>query len=370
MNQDPVGSYDATTIDRFRNAVILHYELIPYIYGLAQEAAAMGLPAMRGVGFQYPADQSAWAQDQEFMLGPNLLVAPVTATSAEADGAAGNPTNVAVYLPVGNWIDLYNGSVIQAPKSFVRSTTLDEIPLYMLAGSAVGFNLRSPNVWSTAWGVNNVTEANRAGWMYAPQQGRTEAASYYGTSGTVPVEATLTASTDGNKIHLALSNAPGEAQVLVLMQTAPSSVVIDHATVPQAPSLAALQSMTSGWIMTVAPFGGVLLKLAPAGGASQVDLTTSGPAAASTTVVTNPVNPSTYGQLVTFTAAVFGSGTVTGKRAIRDRRRELWRADCAFGRPGATEPRHAQRGIAHDWRSLQRRQRKPRAAPQRRSLRR
>jgi alpha-glucosidase (family GH31 glycosyl hydrolase) len=101
LNQDPVGNYDATTINRFRNAVVLHYEFIPYIYGLAQQAAMVGLPVMRGVGFHYAADPSAWAQDQEFMLGSNLLVAPVTGPTAEADGAAGNPTNVPVYLPVG-----------------------------------------------------------------------------------------------------------------------------------------------------------------------------------------------------------------------------------------------------------------------------
>jgi hypothetical protein len=161
--------------------------------------------------------------------------------------------------------------------------------------------------------------------MYAPQQGRTEAPSYYGTSGTVPVEATLTATMDGNKIHLDLSNAPGEAQVLVLTQAPPSSVVIDHATVPQAPSLAALQSMASGWIMTAAPFGGVLLKLDPLGAVlwtKEIGLT------GGTDGCNQPVNPSTYGQLVTSRPRC-SSGSVTG--AYSKRRRELWR--CAVERP-------------------------------------
>ncbi len=91
LNQDPVGNYDAATISRFRSAVVLHYELIPQMFALAQQAASEGVPVMRGVGFHFPADQNAWAQDQEFMVGPNLLVAPVTGATAEADGAAGNP---------------------------------------------------------------------------------------------------------------------------------------------------------------------------------------------------------------------------------------------------------------------------------------
>jgi hypothetical protein len=123
----------------------------------------------------------------------------------------------------------------------VRSSTLDEIPLYMLAGSAIGFNHRSPNVWSAPWGVNNVTEANRAGWMYAPGQGSAQAEGYYGTSGAVPMQALLVASTDGNKVHLQLSGAPAESQVLVLMPSPPSSVIIDRQCGCRKPHLAALR---------------------------------------------------------------------------------------------------------------------------------
>ena len=51
------------------------------------------------------------------MVGPSLLVAPVTADRGKADGAAGQPTPVSVYRPEG--------------------------PLYLKAGATIPFNLRS-----------------------------------------------------------------------------------------------------------------------------------------------------------------------------------------------------------------------------------
>ncbi len=182
----------------------------------------------------------------------------------------------------------------------------------MLSGTAAGFNLRSPNVWGTAWGVNNVIEANRAGWMYAPGQGSTQASSFYGTSVTAPTKATLSANTNGNIVTVDVANAPAEAQVLVLASSMPSAVTINQATVSQAQSLAALQGMSSGWIFTTGPFGGVLLKLAPASGAAHVSMTMTAPTNATTTGVTASPNASTYGQAVTFASTVSGGTGAAG----------------------------------------------------------
>src|SRR5207248_10683478 len=112
--------------------------------------------------------------------------------------------------------------------------------------------------------------------------------------------------------QLDIANAPSEAQVLVLMQTVPSSVVIDQTGVPQAPSLAALQALPQGWLFTGAPFGGVLLKLAPTGGASHVNITAVSPVGVTTTIVSGAPNASLYGQPVTFTATVNGGTNPTG----------------------------------------------------------
>ena len=79
-----------------RGAAVLHYELFPYLFGLLAAHA----PVLRPLGYAYPDDPSAWGANYEFLVGPDLLAAPVT----------GPGTTPSVYLPRGSWIDLYSGT--------------------------------------------------------------------------------------------------------------------------------------------------------------------------------------------------------------------------------------------------------------------
>ena len=233
-NEKP-WEYDPDTIRRLRDAAILHYELFPYLYGLAQQASRTGAPILRPLGFQYPGDDEAWRAEQEFLVGPDLLAAPVTADRAEQDGQAGQPTPVDVYLPAGRWIDLYSGEVIEGGRHVTRPTGLDEFPLYLRAGALIGFNARTPEIWDEPWGVNDLERPGRAGWMYAP--------------------------TEQGRAQIDLRDAPRETQVLVLAQQAPRTVRIDGRPIEQASSVAALQDARTGWAFTDGPFGGVVVKL-------------------------------------------------------------------------------------------------------------
>jgi alpha-glucosidase (family GH31 glycosyl hydrolase) len=263
MNATP-WLYPQATVDRFRAAAVLHHELYPYFYALARQAAQTGVPILRTVGYEYPSDQQAWALDQEFMIGPSLLAAPVSAERAETDGAAGQPTPVSVYLPAGRWIDLYTGEVLDGGQTITRMTSLDELPFYMKAGTAIGFNLRTPNVWSQDWGVDDLSEPGRAGFMVAPAAGRTTAASSDG--------GTLVADGTPPTLALDLSGAPAQTQVLVLTQHAPFQIRAGGVLLPRLDSAAALHDAAAGWTMTAAPFGGALLKLPTPAGAAHVDV--------------------------------------------------------------------------------------------------
>jgi alpha-D-xyloside xylohydrolase len=123
--------YDDATVARFADAVALHDALVPYLYALTRRASATGEPITRPVGYDYPHDADAWAADQEMMIGSSLLAAPVTADRAEADGTAGQPTPVDVYLPHGQWLDLYTGKIVTGGKHITRESTLDDFPLYL-----------------------------------------------------------------------------------------------------------------------------------------------------------------------------------------------------------------------------------------------
>jgi alpha-D-xyloside xylohydrolase len=239
-------TYDADTVRRFRDAVVLHYELFPYLYAQARAAARTGAPILRPLGFEYPHDDEAWRADQELLVGPDLLVAPVTADRAEQDGAAGQPTAVDVYLPAGRWVDLYSGEVVDGGRHVTRAASLDEFPLYLRVGAAIGFNARTPDVWAQPWGENELDHPGRAGWMYAPAPGSNAA--------------------------LTLHGAPRETQVLVVTRHAPAAVKVDGRPIAHAASADALKRARSGWTMTNGPFGGVVIKLAPSGGATRIAL--------------------------------------------------------------------------------------------------
>ena len=187
------------------------------------------------------------------------LAAPVTADRAEADGAAGKPTPVDVWLPRGEWIDLYSGQRVAGGRTITRETTLDESPLYLRASAAMPFNFRTPDIWSKPWGVNDLDRKDRAGWLVSPTaDGR------FGN---------LQADSFGRHLLVRLSGAPKESQLMV--PAGVKHVVIDGKRVEPS-TVEELRGKTTGWASlssTPGTFGGTVLKLEPRHGSSTVLLT-------------------------------------------------------------------------------------------------
>lgn len=241
------------TVDLFRQAAVLHYELFPYLAALARTAHATGLPILRPLALAYPGDANAWTHDLELLVGSDLLAAPVTASGTQAS----------VYLPHGSWIDLASGAAVRGGGApFVRPTPLAELPLYLRAGGAIPFAARTPAIWQKPWPVDALTMPGRGGWLYAPGAGRTSAGD--------PRFGRLVATSSGSRIDLRLARAPRETQVLVAGAAVPSEVRIDGRAVRRAASETALRSDREGWLRVDGPFRGVVLKLAPRRGSADV----------------------------------------------------------------------------------------------------
>lgn len=112
-----------------KNSIELKYRLFPYIYTYAREAHDKGLPLMRPVFLEYPDDENAFNQNEEFFFGKELLVAPVVKKNAVAKQ---------VYLPEGEWIDFNNGrTVYEGDKIITYKTPLNVIPLFVKKGSII-----------------------------------------------------------------------------------------------------------------------------------------------------------------------------------------------------------------------------------------
>ncbi len=241
------------TVDLFRQAAVLHYELFPYLDTLARTAHATGLPILRPLALAYPGDENAWTHDLEMLVGPDLLAAPVTSTG----------TQVSVYLPRGPWIDLATGATVRGgDPPAVRPTPLSELPLYLRTGRAIPFAARAPAIWTKPWPVDALTMPGRGGWLYAPGVGTTTTAD--------PSFGRLTATTTGSTVALRLTRAPRETQVLVAGKAIPSDVRIDGRAVRRAASEAALRKVREGWLPVTDPFRGIALKLAPSHGTADV----------------------------------------------------------------------------------------------------
>lgn len=112
-------------VEVVREFVRLRYRLLPYIYSLAREAEAAGLPVVRPLVLEYPDDPVAAAVDYEYMLGSYLLVAPVL-----------NPEGrCLVYLPSGTWHDWWSGERHQGPGHLRLEAPLGRLPLYVRGDS-------------------------------------------------------------------------------------------------------------------------------------------------------------------------------------------------------------------------------------------
>ncbi|HEY6448359.1 MAG TPA: TIM-barrel domain-containing protein [Acidobacteriaceae bacterium] len=105
----------------------LRYRLFPYIYTVAAKTTFEGYTPMRALAFDFRTDGAALSVSDEFMLGPSLLVAPVTAAGAESRD---------VYLPAGvDWYDFWAGKRTKGGQTVRRATPLAVMPVYVRAGS-------------------------------------------------------------------------------------------------------------------------------------------------------------------------------------------------------------------------------------------
>lgn len=114
-----------------RDIIVRRYEMVPYIYTMARKAYDEGLSLCRPMYYEYPECQEAYDFRNEYMFGDNMLVCPVTAPGNK--GYA----KVNVWLPEGEWYELYTGERLQGGRIWERSFAIDEYPVYVKAASVI-----------------------------------------------------------------------------------------------------------------------------------------------------------------------------------------------------------------------------------------
>ena len=105
--------------------MVKHYELrkslLPYLKQIFAEAHENGSPLLRTMFYEFPEDPRCWELDDQYMFGPDYLVAPVLASGQRSRE---------VYLPAGRWQDIRSGEVLSGGRTVTADAPLDSIPVF------------------------------------------------------------------------------------------------------------------------------------------------------------------------------------------------------------------------------------------------
>ncbi len=112
---------DADTLAHFRRFARVHAALMPEWRALADEAAMTSAPMLRHLALVFPDDAEARAVDDQFLIGDDLLVAPVV-----TEGAVSRE----VYLPAGAWFHVFTGAEHAGPGRVTVDAPIGTPPVF------------------------------------------------------------------------------------------------------------------------------------------------------------------------------------------------------------------------------------------------
>jgi alpha-glucosidase len=114
--------------DLVRDAIRLRYRLLPYLYAAFLAASETGAPVQRPLVYDHQHDPAVRDLDDEYLLGADLLVAPVFVAGATARH---------VYLPDGGWYDWHSGERFAGRRWLLVDTPMERIPIFARAGAVI-----------------------------------------------------------------------------------------------------------------------------------------------------------------------------------------------------------------------------------------
>jgi len=92
------------------------------------KASETGIPAFRPLFVEFPANPRTWDQDDQFMFGSDLIVAPVLRPGERERG---------VFLPKGDWYDFFTGRAYSGDRFVGVPVTLGTLPVFVRAGAFI-----------------------------------------------------------------------------------------------------------------------------------------------------------------------------------------------------------------------------------------
>ena len=111
------------------NYIRLRYTFVPYIYSAYWKLNRDGVPLVRPLVMDYPADNNVATNIESWMFGDNMLVSPVV-TNYTA-------TTKSVYLPAGSWYNYWTDAVYTGGANVAIPVNVDTIPVLVKQGAVI-----------------------------------------------------------------------------------------------------------------------------------------------------------------------------------------------------------------------------------------
>lgn len=111
-----------------RGVIEMRYKFLPYLYSLFREHERSGEPIMRPLWFEYPEDQKTYLIADQFMLGRDLMIAPIVKEGTRSRR---------IYLPAGAWVNWWTGERLDGAKEHIVDAPLDRLPIFGRAGAVI-----------------------------------------------------------------------------------------------------------------------------------------------------------------------------------------------------------------------------------------
>lgn len=126
-NVPPDGRFDQELMDIYAGYIRLRHDMNDYLADTAEQASADGVPMVRPLVFAWPQESGALDRWDEWMLGDDLLVAPIWQTGQRQRE---------VWIPPGEWVDFWDAdTTIEGPTTVTVDVPLAKLPMWVAEGS-------------------------------------------------------------------------------------------------------------------------------------------------------------------------------------------------------------------------------------------
>ena len=124
-----IWSYGEEIYEICKDYIEIRTKMLPYIRTQMELAHSKGIPPMRPLFFDYPGDEKAWAVEDQYLFGPDILVAPVMYTGMRSRK---------VYLPTGSkWKNAWTNEVLDGGQSVEVAAPIEKMPFFIRDGASL-----------------------------------------------------------------------------------------------------------------------------------------------------------------------------------------------------------------------------------------